>query len=232
MSGPYQPLVIRALLLSGGSISKRQLAEQLLLGDEARVRHSERLLMRWPVTTLTKHQVIAYDKATKTFRLVGSPPTGRDRDLVIKLCDERLASWNRPSALRRASQFYKAIEAAGGRCEACGVLAADRPLDVDHIVPRSRANNHGDVRTSNGESVNVDDTRNLQVLCEKCNRGKRDTSTFDFRPDLSRLAETIVLAEERSRRLGFDDAALWAAVVARRQSSTERGQPICSSPHG
>jgi 5-methylcytosine-specific restriction endonuclease McrA len=177
MSGPYQPLIIQTLLGAGGTLTRRELAQRLLLADEVQLAKAERVLMRWP-----------------------------------------LAAWRRVAAPKRASRFYRVIEKAGGRCQACGVLAKDRPLDVDHIVPQSRANMRGEVKTATGEWVAVDDDRNLQALCYLCNRGKRDSSTADFRPSVERLAETIVLAEQRARCLGYDDYTLREAVRVRRSA--------------
>src|SRR5262249_55227379 len=110
--------------------------------------------------------------------------------------------------------FYRVIERADGRCQACGVLSTERGLDVDHVIPQSRANSRGEVQLFSGEWIPVDDDRNLQALCYLCNRGKRDTSDTDFRPTLDRLAETIVLAARRADQLGQDRRALWAAVKA------------------
>ena len=49
----------------------------------------------------------------------------------------------------------------------CGISAKERPLDVDHIKPRSRG----------GKNELVD----LQALCSKCNRSKRHQGDTDFR---------------------------------------------------
>jgi ATP adenylyltransferase len=47
------------------------------------------------------------------------------------------------------------LKAAGGSCQLCGISAKERPIDVNHIVPRSRG----------GKS----ELANLQALCSKCN---------------------------------------------------------------
>ena len=67
-----------------------------------------------------------------------------------------------PDSLR-----YKVLKDSNFRCELCGATKYDRPLDVDHIIPRSRK----------GKTVE----ENLQVLCSKCNRSKRNTDDTDFR---------------------------------------------------
>jgi hypothetical protein len=136
---------------------------------------------------------------------------------VLTVCEQRLAAWKRRTAPKFASRFYRVIERAAGRCQACGVLASERQLDVDHIIPQSRVNSRGEVRLRTGEWLPVDDDRNLQALCYVCNRGKRDSSMIDFRPSVERLAETIVLAEQRAYRLGYDEHALRAALQAQRE---------------
>jgi ATP adenylyltransferase len=49
----------------------------------------------------------------------------------------------------------------------CGISAKERPIDVDHIIPRSR-----------GGKIEL---ANLQVLCSKCNRSKRNQDDTDFK---------------------------------------------------
>ncbi len=56
---------------------------------------------------------------------------------------------------------------ARGRCECCGAHEHQRALDVDHIVPRNQGG--------------TGDLTNLQALCFRCNAGKRDTDSTDFR---------------------------------------------------
>jgi hypothetical protein len=60
-----------------------------------------------------------------------------------------------PDSLR-----YRVLKESGGRCALCGTTKKERPLNVDHIKPKSKG----------GKNVYVD----LQVLCSKCNRSERD----------------------------------------------------------
>lgn len=60
-----------------------------------------------------------------------------------------------PDSLR-----YVVLKEAKGRCALCGATKDERPLDVDHIKPKSKG----------GKTV----YENLQVLCSKCNRSKRN----------------------------------------------------------
>jgi hypothetical protein len=61
----------------------------------------------------------------------------------------------------------RVLTRAKGRCECCGAHEYQRALEVDHIVPRNQGGS--------------DDLSNLQALCFRCNAGKRDTDTTDFR---------------------------------------------------
>ncbi|HIF10131.1 MAG TPA: hypothetical protein EYQ81_10020 [Sneathiellales bacterium] len=55
-----------------------------------------------------------------------------------------------------------------------------RDLDADHIVPKSLANKRGEVIIE-GELVDVDSEKNIQILCSKCNRAKGNLDDTDFR---------------------------------------------------
>ncbi len=98
---------------------------------------------------------------------------------IRMICEQRLQSFVRkrgigtwdyrllddnpvPDSLR-----YLVLKAAGGRCQLCGISAKECPLDVDHIIPRSRG----------GKT----ELANLQALCSKCNRSKRNQDETDFR---------------------------------------------------
>ena len=64
-------------------------------------------------------------------------------------------------ALITDSIRYDVLSRDGFRCKICGATAADGvKLEVDHIIPVSK-----------GGRSTID---NLQTLCERCNRGKRD----------------------------------------------------------
>jgi len=89
-----------------------------------------------------------------------------------------------PDSLR-----YLALKAAGGRCQLCGATKEDRPLDVDHIIPRNRGGKN--------------EVANLQVLCSKCNRSKRDKDDTDFRSviPIERERGCVFCADEIEQRL-------------------------------
>ena len=56
---------------------------------------------------------------------------------------------------------------ARGRYECCGAHAHQRALEVDHIIPKNQGGS--------------DAISNLQALCFRCNAGKRDPGSYDFR---------------------------------------------------
>lgn len=65
---------------------------------------------------------------------------------------------------------YKAIKAAGGRCQCCGSSSKDGVrIVVDHIKPVRR---YWHLRF---------DENNLQVLCDNCNLGKGSWDETDWR---------------------------------------------------
>jgi 5-methylcytosine-specific restriction endonuclease McrA len=213
MSSYYQPLIIRSLVEAGGRMATEDLARRLLVEDRFAVDRALRTLMRWPRTTLMNHGIVEYDRKRRELVLLASFDSDEQRDVVVAECTSAIANWQRSDVPKYASSFYNVIENASGRCEACGVPGSIRAIDVDHIVPRSHAR-RGYVKLKDGTQVPVHDPRNLQALCSKCNRGKRATSTFDFRPSRARLAETISLTLERAAALGYDPTDILSRATA------------------
>ncbi len=151
--------------------------------------------MRWPRLTLTKHEVVTYDKRTATFSLnfllQDAPLVERAR----RLCEEKIRRWTAKQAATvaprlEASKRYRVLKAAKGKCELCGIPAKVSPIDVDHIVPRYEADKSGHVRKDGGR-MHVDDERNLQALCFRCNRAKRDQDSTDFRSSAKLVRDRI-----------------------------------------
>jgi diadenosine tetraphosphate (Ap4A) HIT family hydrolase/5-methylcytosine-specific restriction endonuclease McrA len=177
MSHVYQPVLIKALIESGGSATVRQLAQRFLAEDESQILYYEKRIKEMPVRVLRKHGIISVEGGLVSLR---TPQLSlQQRSHVRMLCEQRLqtfvqkrglAIWDYrmleddpiPDSLR-----YLALKAAGGRCQLCGITAKERPLDVDHIIPRARGGRN--------------ELANLQVLCAKCNRSKRDRDSTDFR---------------------------------------------------
>ena len=70
---------------------------------------------------------------------------------------------------------YEVLKRAKFRCELCGISAAEKALEVDHIVRRNTGGS--------------DDISNLQSLCYSCNAMKRDRDDTDFRSVIDSYAD-------------------------------------------
>ena len=177
MSHVYQPLLVRALVDAGGTATVRQLAQVFLAQDESQLLYYEKRIKEMPLKVLKRHEVITSDG--QLVSLSAKNLTLQQKAHIRMICEQRLQSfvqkrgigiWDYrlldeepiPDSLR-----FLVLKAAGGRCQLCGISAKDRPLDVDHIIPRSRG----------GKT----ELANLQALCSKCNRSKRNQDDTDFR---------------------------------------------------
>ncbi len=177
MSHIYQPLLIRALVDAGGTATLRQLAHAFLTQDESQLLFYEKRIKEMPLKVLTSHGVV--HREGNLVSLTIKPLSFEQKAKLRMLCEMKLqafvqkrglALWDYrlleldpvPDDLR-----YQALKAAGGRCALCGATRNERPLDVDHIIPRSRG----------GKNL----LENLQVLCSKCNRTKGNQDETDFR---------------------------------------------------
>jgi predicted house-cleaning noncanonical NTP pyrophosphatase (MazG superfamily) len=141
--------------------------------------------MRYPKDTLTKHGVVRYQRNGERFLLNGDVPE-KERQEAIELYDAKITEWLQrkrdgeqapaPNELVR----YRVLKRAKGKCELCGIPSSLRPIDIDHVEPQSRADKNGNV-VLDGKRVNVHSEDNLQALCIKCNRAKRDQDNTDYR---------------------------------------------------
>lgn len=192
MTDIYQPAVILHLLTHGGNASKQDLARTLSGYDQSVQEYYEKVLMRWPKSTLMKHGVVSYDRKEKAFSLVFDLTDETAVKEAKSICEQKIAEWIQKKAERDpsggvdASTRYRVLKAARGRCELCGISSKLSPIDIDHIVPRSHADKHGFV-VKDDVSMPLDDERNLQALCFRCNRAKRDKDKTDFRLSQQKL---------------------------------------------
>lgn len=185
MSHIYQPLLIKCLLEAGGIATIRQLAINFVQQDESQILYYEKKLKEMPIKVLSKHGVISRDG--DLIKLTAQKLTFEQRAELKKICEQKLqeyvtkrglATWDYrlldadpvPDSLR-----FRVLRDGKGRCALCGATKNERPLDVDHIIPRSRG----------GKTV----YENLQVLCMKCNRSKRNKDQTDFRKNISKNAK-------------------------------------------
>jgi hypothetical protein len=177
MSHIYQPLLIRSLLEAGGTATVRQLANDFQRLNEPQILRMEKRIRDMPLRVLRKHDVVSVD--ADLVRLNVGALTFEQRSELEALCNERIgeflasrgiAIWDFdliatdpvPESVR-----YDVLRRAGGKCALCGKSKAEEPLEVDHIVPRSRGGGNG--------------IENLQALCRTCNRGKSNRDATDFR---------------------------------------------------
>jgi diadenosine tetraphosphate (Ap4A) HIT family hydrolase len=177
MSHVYQPLLIKALVDAGGSATIRQIALNFLVQDESQILYYEDRIKSMPVPVLKRHGVVSRNADLITLSV--GKLTFEQKAHLKMVCERRLqefvkkrglAIWDYrmldtepiPDSIR-----YQVLMESGGRCALCGATKNERPLDVDHIKPRSRG----------GKTVR----ENLQVLCSKCNRSKGNKDDTDFR---------------------------------------------------
>jgi ATP adenylyltransferase len=185
MSHVYQPLLVRALVDAGGAATLRQLAQVFLSQDESQLLYYEKRIKGMPLKVLKNHGVVASDGQLVSLSI--GDLTLEQKAHIRMLCEQRLQSFVQKRGIGiwdyrlldeepiPDSFRYLVLKAAGGRCQLCGIAAKERPLDVDHIIPRSRG----------GKT----ELANLQALCSKCNRSKRNQDDTDFRSFPSPSAE-------------------------------------------
>lgn len=186
MSELYQPAIILFLLEQGGEAYRDELARVLSGYDETVLDYYRRIVMRWPKRTLEKHQILQYDKRHQTFSLNFDVSDPSLTELAKRICVEKIQQWiqkrsdSEPGEGINASMRYRVLKAAMGKCELCGISSKITPIDIDHIVPRNKADKYGFV-IKDKTRMHIDDERNLQALCFRCNRAKRDNDATDFR---------------------------------------------------
>ena len=177
MSHIYQHLLLRSLVDAGGSATIRQLAQVLLSQDESQLLYYEDRIKQMPLRVLARHGVVSKDGdlvVLNTGKL-----TLEQKAQVKMICEKKLQEY----VLKRGlsiwdcrlldtepvpdSLYYRVLSESGGRCALCGATKKERPLQVDHIKPRSR-----------GGKIEYE---NLQVLCSKCRQAKGNMDEEDLR---------------------------------------------------
>lgn len=181
MSHIYQPLLIRSLVDAGGSATLRQLAQVFLSQDESQLAYYEKRIKEMPVKVLRSHDIITKDGELISLNI--SRLTLEQKAQIRGVCEQKIQEYVHKRGLSiwdhrmleadpvSDSVRYEVLKAGGGRCALCGCTKNERPLDVDHIIPRSRGGSN--------------DISNLQVLCSKCNRSKGNKDDTDFRNNLA-----------------------------------------------
>lgn len=179
LSHIFQPLLIKSLIEAGGSATIRQLAQSFLLQDESQLLYYEKRIKKMPFRVLRNHGIVSdngdlvsLNVKTLSFEQKAKIKMACEKRLQEFIVQRGLGIWDYrlldtdpvPDSLR-----YRVLKESGGRCALCGATKKERPLDVDHIKPKSKG----------GKNV----YENLQVLCSKCNRSKGNKDNTDFRDD-------------------------------------------------
>jgi ATP adenylyltransferase len=245
MSHVYQPVMLKALLQSGGRASVQQIAQRLLAEDASQQEYYVAITKQMVGKVLASHGVVA--RQGQEFRLCDFERlTPDERAELISVCEERLSEflgqrgdqvWNhrrKSSGYVPGTVRYEVLKRARFRCELCGVSAEVRALEVDHIVPRNRGG--------------VDSIDNYQALCFTCNAQKRDRDATDFRTTHltygHRGEDCIFCSPPLKRRVmenelayalwdGFPVTPLHCLVIPKRHALTyfDLGQPEVNACH-
>ena len=178
MKHVYQPVMLMELLRSKGEASEHAIAKAILDIDPVQQAYYEDKVRNMVGRVLRNNGIT--ERSGSTHKLVGFEQLSESQvKELLEFCWERLKGeieargeefW-RHRATDRAEVSgtvrQQVFERAKGRCECCGISKEERPLDIDHIVPRSIGG--------------VNDISNYQALCWLCNTTKGNRSTMDFR---------------------------------------------------
>ena len=148
MSHIYQPLLIKTLLDSGGVSTIRQLATTLLSSDESQILFYEKKLKVMPIRVLSARGVLRREGELVTLNV--DKLTLQQKAELKKLCEQKLQEYIASRGLKIWDYSllddvltddklrFRLLTEAKGRCALCGATKDDRPLDIDHIIPRSK----------------------------------------------------------------------------------------------
>mgnify|MGYP006078655949 CR=1 FL=1 len=182
MSHIYQPVMIKALLQSGGEAATEEIAKSLLAYDQSQVEYYSIRTKTMVGKVLTNNGVVVPIKDGRQiigYRLTETTHTEAQRAALQAMCDEAIdayiskrgeAIWGHrgpDSGYVSGSIRYNVLKRAKHRCELCGGHEDQVAHHVDHIIPRSKGGH--------------DDISNFQAHCMTCNTNKRDTDDTDFR---------------------------------------------------
>lgn len=185
MTHIYQPIMIRTLLKSENKkTTVDMIARQFLSIDESQINYYKKITKRWPHQTLKAHNIVSYARKESEYTLLLDDITPEQKQRLIELCNLRLEEFiSKDPWIKKFRELdarsiggsvrYDIIAKAKGICVACGMKPLKVGLDVDHIIPRSLG----------GKT----ELNNLQALCYRCNRGKRNRDEIDFMLEHKRL---------------------------------------------
>lgn len=179
MSHIYQPLMLKTLLAGNGVASRREIAAAFLAEDQSQLEYYDEIVKRYPTQTLKRHGIIDHQRGLYQLCDSYNVVDAEERAALIAICDAKLTDFierRQQTVWKHRSQNFDPVPGsirwhilrrAMGRCEACGISAAERALHVDHIIPRSWGGSN--------------DVSNFQALCSTCNVQKLNGDATDFR---------------------------------------------------
>lgn len=215
MSHIYQPVMLKTLLARNGVASRREIAAAFLAEDQSQLEYYDEIVKRYPTQTLKRHGIIDHERGRYKLRDSYDIVDAGERTALIAICDAKLAEFverRQQMVWKHRSQNFdpvpgsirwRILRRAMGRCEACGISAAERALHVDHIIPRSWGG-------SNDES-------NFQALCSTCNVQKLNGDATDFRAAAEALTDRSAecpLCDPRASELVAENALAVARALA------------------
>ena len=184
MQQVYQPVMLKEILQRDGVASVADIAKALLNYDTSQAEYFEHITKNMVGEVLSKNHGVT-EKVKEGRRIIGYQiPFSNELDdsevqELVSQCEIKIneyldAHGDRMWSHRRKTSGYisgtlryEVFKRAKFRCELCGISAADKALEADHIIPRNKGGS--------------DDISNLQALCYSCNAMKRDRDDTDFR---------------------------------------------------
>ena len=173
----YQPVMLIELLKNQGFADEKDIAKVFLNRDPTQLNYYVGKVKTMVGKVLSDHRITTKNKSKH--HLNGfSQLTPEQIDELINLCMDKLVEyeqergariWQHRATDREAisgSVRFNVLLRAGRRCESCGASVADKPIDVDHIVPRSLGG--------------LNDISNYQALCSECNTNKGNRNSTNF----------------------------------------------------
>ncbi len=148
MSHVYQPMMLIELLKNNGTVTEQEIASVILNRDPTQLDYYLDKVRNMVGRVLNRNGITSKDQ--NKYSLIGyADLTEEQTNELIDLCRDKLIQyenkrgvkiWEHRATDRAAvsgSLRYQVLLRAGRRCESCGASVDDKPIDVDHIVPRS-----------------------------------------------------------------------------------------------
>ncbi len=162
MSGVYQPVIIKHLIMGDGNAKLEEIAKELATLDQEAVEDYVQKLKVHPKNVLKKHGIAEIHK--DVYQLLME--IGDTKEALLKICEQKILEFVEQRGLipgKPSGWGSKRVKLLTDHpfCRLCGARPTkdnEVELDIDHIEPASLGGS--------------DEIENLQVLCAQCNRAK------------------------------------------------------------